>query len=154
MNATVANLKYKTDNKPTKTTAKIIKFPQTKNKGGRPSPYTNELADEICIAIMDSDKGIDRLCKEHKHWPSKKTIFNWLRKNEDFQRRYKLAKELQIEDLMDEILDISDNLDAFAKRYRRRPINEHLIYLARIKIDEMKWKVAHLMPRTYDLFSG
>lgn len=64
MNA-ATNLQYETDNKLIKTNAKIIKFP--KNKSGRPSPYTEELAEEICIAIVNSDKGIGRLCKEHKH---------------------------------------------------------------------------------------
>ena len=72
-----------------------------------------------------------------------------LKKNEGFKRLYELAKQIQVYDLMDEILDISDNLDAFAKRYRRRPINEDLIYLVRIKIDEIKWKTIHLMPRKY-----
>ena len=70
-------------------------------KGGRPPLYTNELADEICIAILNGDKGIERLCKEHKDWPSKKTIFNWLNKNKDFQRKYELAKQIQIDFLID-----------------------------------------------------
>ncbi|MGC1181375.1 hypothetical protein [Legionella sp.] len=149
MNATVANLKYKTDNKPTKTTAKIIKFPQTKNKGGRPSPYTNELADEICIAIMDSDKGIGRLCKEHKHWPSKKTIFNWLKKNEEFKRQYAIAKQIQIHDLMDELLQLPEKTAGLSGRNRRRPLDEDSIYLIRLEMDEIKWKMVHLMPKKH-----
>lgn len=33
---------------------------------------------------MDGDKGIARLCRERKHWPSKKTIFNWIKKHDEF----------------------------------------------------------------------
>lgn len=78
-------------------------------KCGRPPLYTNELAEEICIAILNGDKGIARLCKEHKHWPSKKTIFNWLNKNKDFQRNYVFAKQMQIDFLMDKLV-LPDNV--------------------------------------------
>lgn len=96
-----------------------------KSKGGRPSLYTSKLADEICIAIVDSDKGIARLCKEHKHWPSKKTIFNWLNKNKDFQRKYQFAKQIQLDFLMDELLDLP------------------------VMLDFLKWKIVHLQTRKY-----
>lgn len=146
---TVTNLQYETDNKLIKTNAKIIKFPKNKNKGGRPSPYTEELAEEICIAIMNSDKGIGRLCKEHKHWPSKKTIFNWLKKNKEFKRQYEIAKQIQVHDLMDELLEIPEKTAVLADHNRTHPIDEDLIKLMRVKMDKLKWKTVHLMPRKY-----
>jgi hypothetical protein len=99
------------------------KFPQDKNKynGGRPSLYTPKLADEICMAILNGDKGIERLCKEHPHWPSKKTIFNWLNKNKDFQRKYGSAKQIQIDFLIDKL----------------------------VLPDSLKWKIIHLATRKY-----
>lgn len=116
-------LKCKAEIIPTESSAEIHKFPQNKNKGGRPSRYTAELADEICIAILEGDKGIARLCKENKHWPSKKTIFNWLKKNKEFQGKYKMAKEIQIDFLLDEFLELEQ--------------------------DALKWKIVHLQPRIY-----
>jgi hypothetical protein len=92
---------------------------QNKNKSGRPSLYTNELADEICIAILNGDKGIARLCKEHKHWPSKKTIFNWLNNNKDFQKKYGFAKQIQIDFLMDHLV-LPDSLKLQIVRLGRR----------------------------------
>jgi hypothetical protein len=154
MNATAIKFQPVMGSMPEKANAKIFKFPKNKNKGGHPSPYTDELAEEICIAIMDSDKGIGRLCKEHKHWPSKKTIFNWLRKNEDFQRRYKLAKELQIEDLMDELLHRPFKWLFYIDKRGNRRTHPISIEMYRLELDILKWKIAHLMPRTYDLFSG
>ena len=142
-----------TDNIPSKTSAKIIKFPK-KNKGGRPSRYTDELADEICAAIMDGDKGIARLCKERKHWPSKKTIFNWIKKHGEFKKRYKLAKEFQIECLMDEVLHRPFKWLFYIDKHGNRRIDPLSIEMYRFELDILKWKIAHLMPRTYDLFSG
>lgn len=92
---------------------------EIKNKGGRHSLYTSKLADEICIAILNGDKGIEKLCKEHKHWPSKKTIFNWLNKNKEFQRKYEIAKQIQIDFLMNRF----------------------------VLPDAIKWKIVHLQPR-------
>jgi hypothetical protein len=142
------------DGKPVKTSAKIIQFPQNKNKGGRPSRYTNELAEEICAAVMGSDKGIERLCKDNESWPSKKTIFNWLNKHDDFQRRYKLAKEFQIECLMDELLHRPFKWLFYIDKCGNRRIQPVSIEMYRLESDILKWKIAHLMPRTYDLFSG
>ncbi len=150
MNAAATNLQYKTDNKLIKTNANIIKFPKNKNKGGRPSPYTEELAEEICIAIMDSDKGIARLCKEHKHWPSKKTIFNWLKKNEEFKRKYEVAKAFQVEELMDELLVIPNGfLRHIYDENGNKRISRDDIELLRIRIDIFKWKIAGLIPRKH-----
>lgn len=128
--------------------AEIIKFPK-KKKGGRPSKYTAELANEICQVIMTSDKGIGALCKEQKHWPNRTTIIKWINKNENFKRQFEIAKKIQIINLIEQVQDILHNLDNLARRQKNRPSDEDLIYLARMQIDEIKWKVAHLMPRKY-----
>ncbi len=98
---------------------------KNKSKGGRPSKYTTELADEICISILNGDKGIGKLCKENKHWPTKKTIFNWLNKNKDFQERYISAKQIQIDFLIDELLGYP------------------------VILDPLKWKISHLVARKH-----
>jgi len=41
--------------------------------------------------------------------PAKSTIFVWLEEHEDFARSYSLARQIQIEDLVDEILEIADD---------------------------------------------
>lgn len=132
-----------------KSSAAIIKFPQSKNKGGRPSRYTAELADEICVAILNSDKGIKRLCKENKHWPSKKTIFNWLKKNKEFQRQYKVAKEIQIDFLMDELLDFSVNEYIYIDEQGNKRIHPITLELYKLGQDVLKWKIVHLQLRKY-----
>lgn len=149
MNVKVINLQYKVEIKPEEFNAIIIKFPQKKNKNGRPSLYTTELINEICFAIMNSDKGIERLCKEHHHWPSKKTIFNWLKKNEDFKRLYEVAKEIQIEGLMDELLELPSEIYIYTDKLGNRRVHPLSIELMRVKMDKLKWKTVHLIPRKY-----
>lgn len=120
MNAASTKIEYV--EKPSSNAYTLIK---NKSKGGRPSKYTTELADEICIAILNSDKGIGKLCKENKHWPTKKTIFNWLNKNKDFRDRYISAKQIQIDFLIDELLGYP------------------------VMLDPLKWKISHLVARKH-----
>ena len=84
-----------------------------------------------------------------KHWPSKKTIFNWLKKNEEFKRQYAIAKQIQIHDLMDELLQLPEKTAGLFGRNRRRPLDEDSIYLIRLEMDEIKWKMVHLMPKKH-----
>lgn len=145
MSATAINLQYEVEIKPTESNATIIKFPSSR--------YTEELAEEICMAIIESNKGIAKLCKEHKHWPSKKTIFRWLKKNKEFQRMYTIAKEMQIHELVGEMSEILGKIAALNDRNRRWPIDEDLIDLMRLEMDKIKWKTDRIMPRKYGIQS-
>src|SRR5579872_4358625 len=82
---------------------------KAKKKGRPPFPYSDNLADEICEAIASSSKGLDPLCKENTHWPSRETIYQWLANNPAFSDKYTRAKTRQAEVLVDEIIEISDD---------------------------------------------
>ena len=107
----------------------------TLTKGGRPTIYTPELAEEICSTIGRSSKGIKRLCEAHTHWPSSFTIFKWLRDNEEFSHQYVHTKMIQVSVLMDEIINIADE----AKNVRK----------ASLAINVRKWIACKLMPKVY-----
>lgn len=76
--------------------------------GGRPTKYTEELADEIIAAIQQTRHGLQVLSEEHLHWPSARTIWRWLAEDESFCQRYLRAKEMQSHLIIDEVLDIAD----------------------------------------------
>ena len=85
-------------------------MPKIKNKPGRPTTYTPELANEICDSIASSSKGTKRLCKENQHWPCQDTLFTWLKIYPEFSEQYAQAKRCQIEVFIDEILDIAKKM--------------------------------------------
>lgn len=151
MSAVVNKLQNIVDCSLKKASARVIDFPRPKNKGGRPSKYSVELMDEICVAILNGDKGIARLCNEHKNWPCKKTIFNWLNKNKDFQKRYAIAKDIQIDFLMDELLTLTESFSAFTyvDDLGNTRIYPCSVDLMRLKADIIKWKLVKLLPRKY-----
>lgn len=122
-------------------------------KIGRPSIYTQELADEICAKIASNGKGIQLLCAENAHWPSKDTIFEWLKKYSDFSDQYVQAKQLQIETFIDDILEIADDAsqDLVTNEHGNLVSNNVSIARARLRIDTRKWLASKLVPKIYGL---
>ncbi|HEU5366666.1 MAG TPA: hypothetical protein VFU62_14105 [Hanamia sp.] len=124
---------------------------QGKSIMGRPSSYTQELANEICETIQCTSKGIKRLCKEHEHWPSHNTIYRWLSTYSEFNDRYARAKRQQIEVLVDEILSIAEDSsnDYMMNEDGKLVVNHEHIQRSRLRIDTIKWLAAKLCPRIY-----
>ncbi len=118
-----------------------------KGKQGRPSKYTEELANFICSEIAEG-KSLRSIIRDNEHVPSMVTIFNWLGNHESFVNQYTRAKDQSAEALADDIQDIA-----------RRTLNgEFEANSARVALDAYKWTAAKLKPKTYgdkvDVTSG
>jgi hypothetical protein len=120
-------------------------------KIGRPTSYTPALGEEICNAIASASKGLKQLCKENSHWPEQRNIYHWLTKHEEFRRLYALAKEHQIQSLVDEILEIADDTsqDSKINEFGESVYNSEYIARCRLRVDTRKWLAAKLCPRLY-----
>lgn len=133
--------------------------PETKEevKLGRPSMYTQELADEIC-SLLAEGKSLRAICgleseKNHK-FPNKATIFRWLRTNEAFRDQYTRAKQESADALVDEMLDIADDgsndLMTITKGDRDYEIeNKEVTNRSRLRVDTRKWIASKLKPKKY-----
>ena len=126
-------------------------MPKIKNKPGRPTRYTPELANEICNSIASSSKGTKKLCKENQHWPCQDTLFAWLKNHPEFSEQYARAKRCQIEVFIDEILDIADDSsqDEVINEQGSVICNSEFIARSRLRIDTRKWLAAKLVPKVY-----
>lgn len=124
---------------------------------GRPSLYTEELASEICEAIAHSHKGLSTLCKEHHNWPNPLTIYRWLDDEDkvEFRKQYARAKDAQIEALIDETLEISDDSSNDTLTITKSNgdeveiENKEWTNRSRLRVDTRKWIAAHLKPKKY-----
>ena len=105
-----------------------------KNKGGRPSSFTQAKADKICNLLVEG-KSLRKICKADD-LPACSTVFKWLIENKEFSEQYAYARELQADTLFDEILDIADQGSGDVQR-------------ARLRIDTRKWMVGKLRPKKY-----
>ncbi|WP_131795487.1 hypothetical protein [Fluoribacter gormanii] len=124
---------------------------EIQTKRGRPTRYSAAMGEEICDAIASSSKGTKRLCEDNSHWPCQDTLFTWLKKYPEFSEQYAQAKIYQIELLVDEILEISDDAsqDQYVNELGVLVPNPPAINRARLKVDTRKWLASKLVPKVY-----
>ena len=75
---------------------------------GRPTEYSQEIADVICEEISTSNKSLKTICDD-KYMPAVRTVLYWLNSNKDFLQQYTRAKEEQADFLAEEIIEIRTN---------------------------------------------
>ncbi len=120
---------------------------KSKKPTGRPSKYTQELADFICAEIAEG-RSLRSIIRDNEHVPTMQTIFSWLRLHESFLDQYACAKEQSADALADDIQDIADS--TLSGKYEPNA--------ARVALDAYKWTASKLKPKKYgekmDVTSG
>jgi hypothetical protein len=121
---------------------------------GRPSDYSDAVADKICEELMLGES-LRAICAR-EDMPSERAVYNWLLKNEDFVQKYTRAREIQSERGIDEIIEIADDgtNDWIEKRNESGQIvgyveNGEAIRRSALRIDARKWKASKLLAKKY-----
>lgn len=130
--------------------------PNGEKKLGRPSIYSQELADLICHRTATSSFGLRKLCSLYDDLPHSDTVWDWRIKNKAFSDQYAVAKLKQAEYMAEEIIDIADDanndwmetLPDELKSAGWKQNGEH-VNRSRLRIDTRKWLAAKLLPKTY-----
>lgn len=105
---------------------------------GRPTDYSQELADKICERIADGES-LRSICRDDE-MPGTSAVCKWLGKYPEFAEQYARARELQADSLFDDILDIADKgLKGLETPEDRR-----------IQIDARKWMAGKLKGKYSD----
>ena len=110
---------------------------QTKDEP-QPRPFarhSTEIAETICHRLAGGES-LRAICADPA-MPARATVFRWLARNEEFRRRYAIARDCLAEDLMDEILEIADDSRVLHIEHRR------------LEIKARKWTLTHLTPKKY-----
>lgn len=118
-------------------------------KGGRPSRFTLNIADQICERLADGES-LRTICSDDS-MPNRSTVFRWLSQNKEFCSQYARAREAQADALADEILDIADNNahDIAVDNEGNETINHDAIARSRLRVDTRKWLAGKLKPKVY-----
>lgn len=102
--------------------------------GGRPSKYSQELADRICEQLA-SGQSMRTVCKADD-MPSMQSVFTWLRTYPKFLEQYARAKEEASDAFVEQMLDIADSSTTEVQRDR-------------LRVDTRKWIASKLKPKKY-----
>lgn len=113
---------------------------------GRPSDFTQEIADVICEKLADGES-LRKICLG-EDMPSKSAVFRWLLDRPDFRDQYARAREAQADAIADEILDIADDgSNDFMGEDEK--YNGDAVQRSRLRVDARKWFAGKLAPKKY-----
>lgn len=119
---------------------------------GRPTMYSDELAQKICDLIASSTDGLQKLCDAHDDLPAKAaTIHSWRWRNDNFNDMYMKARSAQCDLLVEECLDIADDTsrDTVINANGQEVCNSEYVNRSRLRVDTRKWLATKLLWKVY-----
>lgn len=102
---------------------------------GRPSVFTEEVADAICSAIAGGES-LRKVC-ERENMPHRSTVLRWMADRPDFRARYALAREAMGDHYFDLVVEAAAD------------VTVENAAAVRAKVDALKWVCARLRPSAY-----
>ena len=112
-------------NKPPSASARLV---------GRPSSYTDEIADIICDRMINGEN-FSQICNDPM-MPSRAALYRWRASRPDFDARCARAREALADFLL-------DKLEAMADATTELNVNSQ-----RLKISVAQWRAEKMAPRT------
>ena len=135
---------------------KVAKSPESapKAKMGRPTIYTQQLANLICLRIAEGESLREIVRSEGM--PERATVYDWLLKRPDFADQYTRAREEQADTLADEIIAIADEqpeiipvIDKRTGELIEHKLDNAFLQWQKNRIDARKWTAMKLKPKKY-----
>lgn len=115
---------------------------------GRPSDYTEELADLICERLMMGES-MACICTDDA-MPSESMVYRWLKAHEYFRERYAYARDIQADRMVDEIIEIADDSSQDTTYGDTGPkANTEWISRSKLRVESRFKLMALLAPKKY-----
>lgn len=119
---------------------------------GRPSSFTQEVADTICTRLMEGDS-LRSIC-EDEDMPYQSVVYRWLQQIASFQEQYVRAREVQADTFADQIITLSDRSRIGIKTTIKadgssETVEGDMVERTRLQIDARKWLASKMAPKKY-----
>ena len=140
---------------PSDNVADVTGKPQTKEEKtmGRPSIYSDKLANEICTRL-GLGESLRKICLS-EDMPSLSSVMSWLTRKPDFLEQYTRAREIQAETQFDELIDIVDQHPDLARVVGKDgelievKFDSSYVAWMKLRVDTRKWTAARMAPKKY-----
>lgn len=121
-----------------------------KMKIGRPSKFSEEIAETICMRIAVDGKSLRNICMD-QGMPGLQAVIGWLADDRyvDFRRKYAFARECQADFHADAIIEIADETSVVTEHDGVLVLDAAAIARNRLRVDARKWYAAKLAPKRY-----
>ena len=144
-----------TQKKQTKKVAPTLKKEPTKKVmrpgkvDGRPTIYTEELADLICLRIATNTGGLQKLCSKFPDMPHPDTINDWRWTKDGFSAKYLAARANQSHLIIEECETLADDVIYYHDREGNKRIDAPSVAKQMAKINIRKWHASKLAPKFF-----
>jgi hypothetical protein len=108
----------------------------TPRKPGRPSAFTQELA-QVILERLASGESLRAICSGDD-MPDRSSVMRWLAVHSDFKAAYTTARELGCEALADEVLGLA-----------MEPMAAEHATVVRVRLDAIKWFSSKIAPKRF-----
>lgn len=127
---------------------------KVRKKMGRPSKYSDQLADEICNRMAEGESLL-KICKD-EHMPTRASIHNWLLATDsdgnktyaNFFDKYEIAVALRADHMFDQIEQIADNSEEVVRKGAEKKSSAYA-QTQRLRVDSRKWYLSKIMPKKF-----
>jgi hypothetical protein len=118
-------------------------------KMGRPSGYTQAIADRICNRLAEGES-LRKICLSDD-MPATSSVCKWLTEHPDFAEQYTRAREAQADKMAEEILQIADDgmNDTYVDADGKVLVDQDVIARSRLRVDARKWLASKMAPKKY-----
>ena len=126
---------------------------KAKPKKGRPTRYTLVVVKIICDRLSNGET-LRSVCRDET-LPPESTVRQWVLDDRNgFSAQYTRARDLGLDAMADEMLDVADNAsnDYMEREEPNNPgyqLNGENVQRSRLRIDARKWYLCKLAPKRY-----
>lgn len=112
----------------------------------RPSDYTQELADKICLRLSNGES-LRHICLD-EDMPDASTVHRWvLEDREGFYKQYAKAREIQAEQLFEEINELADT--SVTDIVGDDKSDSARVQARKLQVDARKWYLSKVLPKKF-----
>ena len=120
---------------------------------GRPSTYSEEIANTICERLADGESLLGIL-ENGDGMPAYRTVMQWLEAHEDFAQNYARSRAVHADREFERIQQIADDgsNDWIESNDPNNPgyrLNGENIARSRLRVDTLKWRLGRMAPKKY-----
>ena len=114
---------------------------------GRPSSFTQEIADQICFRLSDGES-LRSICRDPA-MPCRQTVQDWLRDNNEFHAKHARAREIQAEGNVDEMDEIANEKHFIVDAQGVERMDPAAVAHQKMRLEQIRWKACKLLPKKY-----
>lgn len=119
---------------------------------GRPSSFTQEIADAICERLADGES-LRSVCRD-EGMPSQSMVFRWIAQSDTFREQYAHAKDAGCELMGEEIIEIADDgsndwMKSNKPDDEGYSLNGEHVQRSKLRVDARKWYLSKILPKKY-----